>query len=457
MTGMTSGWLGRKAAALGHSVSAGPDVPIPDGFSDSRQVTPGVLWGAFHGETHDGNDFIEDAIARGAAAVVCERAPRMSHLNTTVVVARDARLALGQLATAWIEQCGARVVGITGTVGKTTAKELTAAVLGANYRVFRSKENFNSLEGLPLTLVALEPEHEVAVLELAMDRPGEIVELCEMVRPEIGVVLNVGFTHASKLGGIEAIAREKLSLPRWLPGTGTAVLNVDDPRIAPVVTELDCNVLTFGREPGADVRATVVRPRGLDGTDFDVEIGGRSYGAHSPLPGEHTLTAALAALTVAVAVGMSAADAIDALASAGYSGRMVRRAGRNGSVLLDDRYNSSPASLEGALRLLATTGGRRIALLGAMAELGDAEAPEHCRLGAVAAETCDVLAGSGEAARVLVEAARKHGLDKARWFEDREEAALWIQGQLGPSDHVLIKASRSQAFERVVPLLEVER
>jgi len=294
-------------------------------------------------------------------------------------------------------------------------------------------------------------------LELAMDRPGEIVALCEMVGPEVGVVLNVGLTHVSKLGSIEAIAAEKLSLPRQLPASGTAVLNADDPRVAPVAKELRCGVVTFGRQPGATIRAAEVHSRGLDGTDFTLEAEGRSYRAHSPLAGEHTLPAALAAIAIAVSVGMKAAEAIEALAAANYTGRMVRRAGRGGSVLLDDRYNSSPASLEGALRLLATTGGRRIALLGAMAELGDGEAAEHCRLGAIAAETCDIVAASGEAARVLVEAARKHGLARARWFESREEAASWIQAQLGAGDNVLIKASRSQAFERIVPLLEAER
>jgi UDP-N-acetylmuramoyl-tripeptide--D-alanyl-D-alanine ligase len=289
-----------------------------------------------------------------------------------------------------------------------------------------------------------------------MDRPGEIRELCELVRPEIGVVLNIGLTHASKLGSIEAIAEEKLSLPRWLGELGTAVLNIDDARVA-AVGPLRCRVLTFGRSGDATVRATSVQAHGLAGTDFSVLVDGQELRAHSAVPGEHTLPAALCAISVAVACGMDAGDAVAALGNSGYTGRMVQRPGRNGAILLDDRYNSSPASLEGALRLLSATPGRRIALLGAMAELGDAEAAEHCRAGSVAAECCDILAASGEAARGLVEAARKAGLQSARWFQDREEAASWIQGQLRAGDHVLIKASRSQAFERVIPLLEAER
>ena len=456
MTAMTAGFLARTMASRGYEVQPGPDVPLVDGVADSRMVTPGVLWAAFRGETLDGNDFIEDALARGAAAIVCERPPRIDHPGATVVVAPDSRKALGELAQAWLAECRPKVVGITGTVGKTTAKELTAATLAARFAVHRSKENFNSLEGLPLSLVALEPGHEVAVLELAMDRPGEIRELCELVRPDIGVVLNIGLTHASKLGSIEAIAEEKLSLPRWLDERGTAVLNTDDPRVA-AVGPLRCRVLTFGRAIDASVRATSVQARGLAGTDFSVLVDGRELRGHTPVPGEHTLPAALCGISVALACGMDAADAVDALGDSGYAGRMVQRPGRNGAVLLDDRYNSSPASLEGALRLLAATPGRRIALLGAMAELGDAEAAEHCRAGSVAAECCDILAASGEPARGLVEAARKAGLQSARWFQDREEAASWIQGQLRAGDHVLIKASRSQAFERVIPLLEAER
>lgn len=454
MTTMTAGFVFRAMQARGYAVSPGPDIELSDGVADSRQVVPGVLWAAFHGERHDGNDFIEDAIARGAAAILCERQPRVDHAGTTVVVVPDARQALAELASDWLEACRPSVVGITGTVGKTTAKELTAAVLGARFRVHRSKENFNSLEGLPLALVTLDPAHQVSVLELAMDRPGEIRELCEMVQPDIGVVLNIGLTHASKLGSIEAIAREKLSLPRWLPPSGTAVLNTDDPRIAPVAGELNCRTLTFGTGERAGVRALDVAPAGLEGTAFVLEQAGVRYSARSPVAGVHTLPAALCALSVAIALGMTAGEAVEALAAAEYSGRMVRRAGRNGSTLLDDRYNSSPASLEGALRMLAVAGGRRIALLGAMAELGDTEEQEHCRLGKVAAATCDILAASGEPARVLVESARRHGLASARWFQDRDEAASWVQAQLRPGDHVLIKASRSQAFEHILPLLE---
>ncbi len=277
------------------------------------------------------------------------------------------------------------------------------------------------------------------------------------MQPEVGVVLNIGLTHAAKLGSIDAIAEEKLSLARWLPEAGTAVLNADDRRVIAVRDGLRCRSISFGMAEDADLRVTDVAPDGLDGTRFSVRFEGETYAARSPLPGLHTLPAALTALAVARVCGMEMTAAIDALAAADYSGRMVRRAGYNGSTLLDDRYNSSPASLEGALRMLGGTRGRRLALLGTMAELGEAERREHCRLGKVAATTCDLLAATGEPCRVLVEAARENGLPGARWFADRDEAAAWVREQLRPGDTLLLKASRSQAFEQIVPLLEAQR
>lgn len=452
--GLTTQFLREAMAERGYAVSGDGDVEIVDGFADSREVTPGSLWVAFRGERHDGNDYIDDALARGAAAVVCEREPQGTWERRTVVVAPDARKAAGELARAWLDECGTKVAGITGTVGKTTTKELTASLLGTRFRTHRSKANFNSLEGLPLALTTLQRDDEISVLELAMDRPGEIVALCKMVRPSVGAVLNIGLTHASRLGSIEAIAREKLSLARWLPREATAVLNLDDPRIAPVVPELQCQVITFGSGEGATLRADAVEPRGLEGTAFTLQAGGERFKAFSPLPGAHTLQAAMAALGVALACGMEPREALEALARTNYRGRMVRREGREGSVIIDDRYNSSPASLSGALEMLGTLKGRRIALLGTMAELGDAEREEHCRAGTIAARTCDVVAATGEPCRTLVEAAKRGGLEQARWFADREAAASWVRDMLQPGDYVLVKASRSQAFEEILPLLE---
>ncbi|HEY4668844.1 MAG TPA: Mur ligase family protein, partial [Tepidiformaceae bacterium] len=211
---MTTAFVAEQMGARGYRVHRGPDGPVTGGAADSRLVKPGDLFTAFPGENTDGNLFVGDALRNGAIAVICERAPEEMPAGATVVVAPNATRAVGELANAWRRECNPRVIGITGTVGKTTAKELTYATLAARFKTHHSEGNLNSREGLPLALMSLRREHEVAVLEMAMDSRGEIVELCEIAEPDAGAVLNIGLTHVSKLGSIEAIANEKLSLPR---------------------------------------------------------------------------------------------------------------------------------------------------------------------------------------------------------------------------------------------------
>lgn len=451
---LTTGWVARTLRERGSEVHAGPDVSIRAGAADSRLVQPGDLFAAFRGESLDGNEFVGAALAAGAVAVVCERAPDELPANATVAVVDDTTAAMHALARAWREECGPRVIGITGTVGKTTTKELTAAALRTRLSTHWSTGNFNSREGLPLALMSLHRDHEVSVLEMGMDSPGEIELLCETARPDIGVVLNIGLTHVSKLGSIDAIAREKLSLPRWLSAAGTAVLNADDPRVIAAAPELRARVISFGESPEATLRATSIADRGLAGTKIAVSYDGKAAEVCSPIPGRHTVPAALTAVAAGLALGFTLDEAAAAVASADVAGRLEVRTTTGGVVILDDRYNASPASVAGALRLLSTLGGRRYALLGVMAELGEHEAAEHRRVGEVAAASCDGLFAVGEACRAMVEAARAAGLADAHWFASKDEAAAELAGLLHEGDHVLVKASRSQAFETVIPLLE---
>lgn len=451
---LTTAFVAAAMRERGYRVQEGPEAVVRDGAADSRLVRPGDLFTGFHGETTDGNLYLEQALERGATAVIGERMPRGEWPGRTIVVAPDARRAVGELALTWRLACAPRVAGITGTVGKTTAKELVAATLAARFPTHKSKENFNSLEGLPLALLSLRRGDEVSVLEMAMDRRGEIAELCEIARPDIGVVLNIGLTHVSKLGSIEAIEAEKLSLARWLSGDGVAVLNSDDPRIARGAAGLRCRVLTFGEGEGAMLRRGPVEDRGLEGTRFMVAYGGEEAAVASPIAGEHTVPAAMAAIGVALALGVALADAARAVGAADVQGRMRILRATCGATILDDRYNSSPASLEGALRMLARLPGRRIALLGRMAELGPHEAEEHRRMGEVAAGCCDLLAAVSEPCLALVEAAKAAGLADARWFAEKDEAARAVAAILRAEDHVLVKASRSQALETILPVLE---
>ncbi|MGH2634244.1 MAG: UDP-N-acetylmuramoyl-tripeptide--D-alanyl-D-alanine ligase, partial [Tepidiformaceae bacterium] len=421
----------------------------------SRNVRPGDLFTAFPGENADGNRFVADALKNGAVAALCERAPAVEWPDKTIVVAPDATRAIGELAHEWRQAWGGRVVGITGTVGKTTAKELVAATLAARFETHKSEGNFNSREGLPLALMSVRRQHAVSVLEMGMDSAGEIAYLCGIAEPEIGVVLNIGLTHVSKLGSIDAIAVEKLSLARWLPASGTAVLNADDERVAAGVSGLRCRVLTFGRGATAALRAESVESRGLFGTTFRARLGEFAALVESPLPGAHVVPAALAALGVCIALGLSLDEAAAAVTEARTLGHLRVVTVADGITVIDDRYNASPASMRGALEMLATLDGRRIAFLGRMAELGDYEESEHRKAGEVAARCCDVLVTVGAVCLALADAARAAGHADVRWFETKEAAAENVAHEMRPGDTVLVKASRGEAFETILPLLGV--
>ncbi len=450
---LTTSFIAREMRSHGYEVVGDADLPVTGGAADSRLVVTGDLFAAFRGENADGNDFVPEAFANGAVAVVCERAPKDVPVDRMLIVAPDTTRAMHQLANAWRRVCPARVVGITGTVGKTTAKEVTADVLGARFETHRSSGNLNSREGLPLALMSLRGDHDISVLEMAMDSPGEIVELCRVAEPECGVVLNVGLTHVSKMGGIEAIQAEKLSLVRWLPPSGTAILNADDPRVGPAARELSCRVLTFGEAEGAAVQRGPVEDLGLEGTRFQVSFEREIADVRWPFPGVHVVPAALVAISVGLAMGMTLADATEAISHVTGSGRMRILHTDAGATIIDDRYNASPASMLGALGMLRGLEGRRIALLGQMAELGKHEEYEHRALGAAAAHCCDVLVAVGPACEALVEEARAAGLSEARWLTSKDEAARMVAEILQPGDTVLVKASRSQAFETILPVL----
>lgn len=455
---MTTEWLAVRMRVRGYEVKEGVIAEVRGGAADSRKVVAGDLFTAFPGDNSDGNEFVAEALGNGAVAAICERTPEGDWPDKTIVVAPDATRTVGELAHEWRRACGARVVGITGTVGKTTAKEMTAAALARRFRTHRSGGNFNSREGLPLALMSLRRDHEVSVLEMGMDSVGEIRYLCEIAEPEVGVVLNIGLTHVSKMGSVEAIAAEKLSLPRWLGENGTAVLNLDDVRIAAAAGGLRSRVIGFANasQAGAELTWRVTANDGLAGMSFEVARAstGETVAGRSSVPGEHTMPAVMAAVGCGIALGMTLSEAAEAVTASGAEGRARTVAGKSGATIIDDRYNSSPASLAGALRMLGTLGGRRIAFIGRMAELGPFEEEEHRKAGVVAAANCDVLIAVGAECVVLAEAASGAGLGDVRWFETKEEAANALAPELRVDDVVLVKASRGAAFETVLPVLE---
>jgi len=283
-----------------------------------------------------------------------------------------------------------------------------------------------------------------------MDRPHELARDCEIARPSVGVVLNVGPTHLSKLGSMEAIAAAKAEAIEGLSEYGTAVLNADDPYVAAMTSKTKARVLTFGTGPGVTVHASEIRPKGLSGVDFTLSMGGRAVKTHSPLPGERLVSNALAAVTIGIAEGMSVEDAAYALSVAQVPARLQAKVSASGATILDDCYNASPASMLAALGVLAETPGRRLALLGDMLELGSAEDEGHKKVGEEAARVVDGLFTVGELGALIAASAMRSGARFVRHFDSKDEAARELRDILEPGDVLLIKASQGIGLETVV-------
>ncbi|MEX0682371.1 MAG: UDP-N-acetylmuramoyl-tripeptide--D-alanyl-D-alanine ligase [Dehalococcoidia bacterium] len=419
------------------------------GVIDSRQAGEGDLFFALRGENHDAHDFVPAALAAGATGVVVDR-PVQAEANVFQV--SDPLAALQRLAALWRRHNSARVIGITGSVGKTTCKELTAAVLSSKFQTLKSEANLNTEIGLPLTLLQLTPEHERAVLELGMYVPGDVALLANIARPDVGVVTNVGPVHMERVGSIGQIAAGKAELVEALPADGLAILNGDDSRVAAMSRRTRARSLLFGLSEQCDIRATDIESHGLEGISFTLIDDSASVRAECPLPGRHHVYPALAAAAVALNEGMSLDEVASALAEARVDLRLTVRAGVNGCTIIDDSYNASPASMIAALDLLAELPGRRIAVLGHMRELGAAEDEGHRQVGQHAAGRCDLLYVVGADARLLAEEARADG-QETQQLESAEQAAETLIHELREGDHVLIKASRAVGLESLVDAL----
>lgn len=419
---------------------------------DSREIQEGDLFFAIKGERADGHDYIAQAIGAGAAGAVIER-PVEAPDSAALFHVSDSLKALQRLAAWWRRHHDVRVVAVTGSVGKTTCKELITSVLGRRYRTLKSEANLNTEIGIPLTLLQLTKEHERAVLEFGMYARGDIALLTEISRPSIGVVTNVGPVHLERLGSMGAIIAAKAELVEALPPDGVAVLNGDDARTAAFAARTPARTVYYGLSGQCDVRADDVVSHGLDGIEFRLSVNTGSVDVRLPLPGKHHVYPALAAAAVALEEGMNLEQVAGALAESRPELRSRILPGANGATILDDSYNASPASVAAALDLLAELPGRRLALLGDMLELGAAEDDGHRRVGELAATACDVLLAAGSRARIIAEAARAAGAADVRYLDSPAEAIDELRRELRAGDHLLIKASRALAFEEVVAAL----
>ncbi len=460
------------------------DMFIGPVVTDSREVTPGSLFVALAGERTDGHRFLPDVVARGAAAALVSATTLAQLAPDLEAVARPWRLIeptqAATLATASPETClliavddplsalqrvavyhrqmfTPTVIGITGSVGKTSTKEVVAAVVSQRFRTLKSQRSFNSEVTLPATLLGLTADHQVAVLEMGMWAAGEIRFLAALARPHIGIVTNVGPSHLERLGSMEAIANAKAELPESLPPEGWCLLNADDPRVAAMAERTSARVVTYGYAASADVRALSVISHGLDGIELTVQYQDTQYCLPTPLIGKHHVYTALAAIAVGLVLGLDWETIAAGLRQPGEQLRLRVVSGQNGTTIIDDTYNAAPLSTIAALQVLAETSGRRIAVLGEMLELGAATEEGHRQVGAAAAHSADWLIAVGRRAATMAEAALAAGMKPERVAECRDnEAAIALLRQLiEPGDYLLIKGSRAVQMETIVVALQV--
>jgi UDP-N-acetylmuramoyl-tripeptide--D-alanyl-D-alanine ligase len=427
---------------------------------DSRDVSPGSMFVALRGATNDGHEFIAAAIGAGAIAVLAERL--VVETDVAQLIVPDTRAALGAFAYHRMVASRVKVVGVTGSVGKTTTKDMIAAVLARRYNVLKTEGNLNTYTGLPMTAALLAPEHEVFVAEYAMSAAGEIAELCRMAPPDIAVVLNVGHAHVGLLGSIEAVASAKQEMVEGLGPAGNAVLNADDARVAAMAgaSRGEVEFFSVAGDKRAGARAEAVQLEGLQGSHFDLVLGGRRLPVRIHIPGTHSVANAVAAAAVGHLCDVAPEQIAAALGAIQPAhGRMEVRAGRRGSVVIDDAYNSSPAAVEAALDVLFEAAERKhIAVLGDMLELGGQSVDLHIGIGRAAA-SCDLLVAIGEYADDILRGAAEAGMQSDRMARARDaaQAVELVEPHLERAA-VLVKASRGLALEHVVAgLVEEER
>ncbi len=434
------------------------------GYSiDSRTIAAGDLFFAVKGDRVDGHDYVEAALANGAvAAVVSMRwlAPDEMDACKLLRVPDDEEdcvlQSMQKLAHAVRRMWGKRVIGVTGSAGKTTTKEAVAQVLGARFKVLKSGGNFNNAFGMPLEMLKLEPEHEVAVLEMGMNHAGEIRALAKIAEPDWAVVSNVAPVHLEHFAdGIAGIARAKQELVDALPAEGIAILNADDAWVSGFARGFSGRSVLYGLGVEATVRGTDVREDGIEGTHFVVEVAGERAEVRLQLMGQHNVYNVLAGIAVGLESGMKLAECARAIEGLRPSDKRGEVMVWHGATVINDCYNSNPRALEAMVKALGSVPAkRRIVVAGEMLELGPEGAALHAASGAQMAEHgVDVVVGVRGLAKSLVEAARSAGVE-AVFVPTPEEAGAWMVENLREGDAVLVKGSRGVGLERGLRLLK---
>jgi UDP-N-acetylmuramoyl-tripeptide--D-alanyl-D-alanine ligase len=442
-----------KIAEFVSAAGGYPGEEVAQAYSiDSRTIGPGQLFFAVKGERLDGHDFVAAALEKGAvAAIVSKDQSARFPEKARLLFVEDSLVALQTLATAVRKVWGKPLIGVTGSAGKTTTKEAIAHVLSARSRVLKSEGNFNNHFGLPLMLLKLEPEHDLAVIEMGMSHAGEIRALAKIAQPEIGVVTNVAPVHLEFFDSLSGIARAKYELIESLPANGTAVLNADDEYVSQFGRDFRGKVIKYGIQSRADVAGENIQSLGAGGSEFDVLAAGAREHAVLPLVGEHNILNALAAVSVGLACGMKPSESVAALAT-------LKPADKRGQVLqlgnitvINDCYNSNPKALNAMVDALAAmNASRRIVVAGEMLELGPAGEEMHRSAGRhIGEKKIDVLIGVRGLAQAMVNGARQ-AATRAEFVATPEEAGEWLARETRDGDVVLLKASRGVKLEKVL-------
>ncbi len=428
---------------------------------DTRKIGAGDLFVAIKGAHFDGHDFIGDAVAAGAGAVLVRNGTKLSH-PTPAVFVKDTERALGDIAAWWRRRFDAPCVAISGSNGKSTTKEMAAAIAAAKGTVLKTEGNFNNLIGLPLTVFRWTEGHGVAVLEMGMNAPGEIRRLTEIAAPGVGLITNVTAAHLEKLHTVEAVAKAKGELFEAMDSKGLICVNAEDRWVMEAAKGRRGDRITFGMQNDCDVKFLNMETNGLDEMRLAISIKGREHTTVLPVPGAHNVMNALAALSIGVALGVDASEAMERLAAfKPMAMRFERIQLANGARMVNDSYNANPESMRAAFRTVgsATRAGRFIVALGDMLELGDQSPDFHRGVGEAAAEMgASPIYVLGDFASEVADGAMSAGVSESSIVvcDDAEQMSRLIEKDLRAGDVLLVKGSRGMRMERVVDYLKQE-
>ncbi|MGB4658993.1 MAG: UDP-N-acetylmuramoyl-tripeptide--D-alanyl-D-alanine ligase [Mobilitalea sp.] len=438
---------GQLFGYVGNQVTEAAGVVI-----DSRQVGKNYLFIATVGERVDGHNFIDDVFDKGALAVVCEKVP--SSPKGPYILVSDSFLALKDLATWYRMQLDVKVVGITGSVGKTSTKEFISSVLSQKYKVLKTKGNFNNEVGMPLTILKIQQDHEVAVLEMGISDFGEMHRLSEIAKPDIAVITNIGLCHLENLKSRQGIFKAKTEIFDFMNENGRVCVNGDDDLLASLGEVHGQKPITFGIHQTNDIYASKVESLGLFGSTCELHVQDQVLSARIPLPGEHMVLNAAAAASVGILLsltGTEIAAGIEAVQPVDGRSNIIRA---EKWTIIDDCYNANPVSMKAAIDLLTVAGTNKVAILGDMGELGANEAALHKELGSYAAtKNLDVIVCVGILSSNIYDGASDKFNGKLLYFSSREELISSLPSIVKKNDTILVKASHFMGFENVVQAL----